>query len=248
MNKFRLRNFEAHWKNFHVIKKLLEDRLRGNKGHLRQLLVDRAMLHQEFRTETRSCTFTETHRQIIIDLYILSTSHYSEVRIKAQKKLFSAVATFPYGYTVLTPYLKRSLQVDSNTHHEEFKGCLYVLLGPKSTPIVTRHDWHFVNEIWPTIVQSKPSEKPSVINLMGTLIETVHKHFPTISMKVQVPDKCVDGAKVLGFNSPRFTEPIVTEEEIREEIQTLVDISEKNKSYYFNTLDSLLSSIQDGNL
>lgn len=79
MNKFRGRDFESHWKNFHVIKKLLEDRLRGGKLHLRELLIDRIMLHQEFRTESRSFSFTETHRQILQNVYQLSVSHYSEV-------------------------------------------------------------------------------------------------------------------------------------------------------------------------
>lgn len=84
MNKFRGRDFETHWKNFHVIKKLLEDRLRGGKLHLRQLLIDRIMLHQEFRIESRNFTFTETHKQIIENLYRLSVSHYSEVSPKIQ--------------------------------------------------------------------------------------------------------------------------------------------------------------------
>lgn len=78
-NKFRGRDFESHWKNFHMVKKVLEDRLHQNKSHLRYTLIDRVMLHQEFRNESRTCSFTETHKQIILDLFELSVSHYSEV-------------------------------------------------------------------------------------------------------------------------------------------------------------------------
>lgn len=248
MNKFRLRDFQTHWKSFHITKKHLEDRLRGNKFHLRQILLDRVMLHQEFRSETRSCTFTETHRQIIVDLYTLSISQYSEVRIKAQQKLFSAVATFPYAYTVLTPLLKQSLQVDSNVHHEQFKGCLYVLLGPKMVPIISRHDWHFVNEIWTQLVTSKPSEKPSVISLMGAIVEIVYKNFPTISVKVQVHDGCLTAAKRLGQYCPTFGPPLVSEEEVQQGLETLAHITDRNIKMYNNILDTLLAAILTGNL
>lgn len=40
--------------------------------------------------------------------------------------------------------------------------------------------------LWPAIVCSKPSEKLSVIRLMENIVETVHKHFPTITISLQV--------------------------------------------------------------
>lgn len=247
MNKFRGRDFETHWKNFHVIKKVLEDRLRGGKRHLRQLLIDRVMLHQEFRTESRNFTFTETHRQIIVDLYQLSVSHYSEVRIRSQKKLFTAVSMFPYSYTVLTPFLKRSLQVDAKTNHEEFKGCLYVLLGPKSTPIITRHDWGFVRDIWPKLVTSTPSEKPSVINLMNLIIEAVHKHFPTIAIKLQVPQRCLDTVQLLKISQPLLN-VVITQDDIDLGMSDLEKCVERNRENYCGVIDELHEANVSGNL
>lgn len=67
-----------------------------------------------------------------------------------------------------------------------FQGTLYVLLGPKQNPLVTRHDWEMLLNLWPAIVRTKPSEKLSVIRLMENIVETVHKHFPTITISLQV--------------------------------------------------------------
>lgn len=248
MNKFRGRDFESHWKNFHVVKKLLADCLRGGKLHLRQLLIDRVMLHQEFRTESRSFTFTETHKQVLVNMYQLCVSHYSEVRIKAQKKLFVAVGTFPYSYSVLMPYLKQSLQIDTNKNHEEFKGCLFVLLGPKSTPLIARHDWNFVSEIWPYLVTSQPSEKPSVINLMNLIVEAVHKHFPTISIKMEIPQQCLDTALLLKNSVPKIDQSLVTEDEIQFGLTELQVISKKNEDTYCTIMDMLHDALTSGSL
>lgn len=247
MTKYRGRDFESHWKNFHLVKKVLADCLRGGKLHLRPLLIDRVMLHQEFRTESRSFTFTETHKQILVNLYQLSVSHYSEVRVRAQKKIFLAVSSFPYSYTVLTPLIKESLQIDSEKKHEEFKGCLYVLLGPKSTPIIARHDWSFVREIWPYLVTSMPSEKPSIINLMNMIVEAVHKHFPTISIKLEIPESCLAAADLLKLNTPTLNHLQVSEDEITYGIEELKRISTINEQIYVEILDSLHNAIS-GNL
>lgn len=248
MNKFRGRDFESHWKNFHAVKKLLADCLRGGKLHLRQLLIDRVMLHQEFRTESRSFTFTETHKQVLINMYHLSVSHYSEVRVKAQAKLFTAVGVFPYSYTVLMSNIKQSLQVDTKKNHEEFKGCLHVLLGPKSTPLIARHDWTFVHEIWPYLVTSMPSEKPSVINLMNLIVEAVHKHFPTISIRIDIPKGCLETADLLKMNVPRIDSVVLTDEDIQSGIDELKSISKKNEDTYNMVMDMLHTAMTSGNL
>lgn len=241
MTKYRGRDFESHWKNFHLVKKVLADCLRGGKQHLRPLLIDRVMLHQEFRTESRSFTFTDTHRHILHHLYQLSTSHYGEVRVRAQKKLFLAVSSFPYAYSALTPLIKTTLQMDCRSNHEEFKGCLYVLLGPKSTPIIARHDWTFVSEIWPCLVTSTPSEKPSVINLMNLMVDAVHKHFPTISIKLEIPERCLDAARVL-------TSLHISQREVDEGVLELERISALNEQLYGKVLDTLHGSVVSGNL
>ncbi|KAK4885236.1 hypothetical protein RN001_001507 [Aquatica leii] len=245
-NKFRGRDFESHWKNFHVVKKVLEDRLHQNKSHLRYTLVDRIMLQHEFRNESRTCTFTETHKQIIEDLFELSVSHYSEVRITAQKKLFATISTFLYSYKVIIPHITKILQLDPSEHHEKFKGCLYVLLGSKNGAIVSRHDWGLIKELWPLIIKSKTSEKPSIVNLMSALTDAVN-NFPTISIKFQMPDKCLTAAYELAKNYPN-----VSLEGFQETIdagpQMLETDYQRKVLCYNQTIDSLLNSCLNDNL
>ena len=73
--------YEAHWKNFRLAKKVLEDKLVGQKRHLRPLLISRTVLQHESLLERGSVCLTPTHRQILLNLLTLSTSHYSEVSL-----------------------------------------------------------------------------------------------------------------------------------------------------------------------
>ncbi|KAJ8979647.1 hypothetical protein NQ317_001354 [Molorchus minor] len=234
-------------KSFHMAKKLLEDRLHQKKLHLRHVLIDRVMLQQEFRIESRNCSFTETHKKILLDLFELSVSRYSEVRIAAQARLFGIISYFPYSYSVLTEKIKEILQLDSEKHHEKFKGCLYILLGPKSAPIVTRHDWEFIREMWPLIIKSMPSEKPSIISLMSSITDTIHKYFPTIAIKLIIPENVLKAAYNLNKNSPvcnlsQFQHVIDKGEEY------LISKSDKKKQAYEGALNSLLDAVEKGNL
>lgn len=82
IDRFGSKNcYEGHWKNFRMVKKVLEDKLVGQKRHLRALLIDRAMLQHELLLERGSLCLTPTHRQIMLNLLTLSTSHYSEVSL-----------------------------------------------------------------------------------------------------------------------------------------------------------------------
>jgi proteasome activator subunit 4 len=67
-----------------------------------------------------------------------------------------------------------------------FQGALYVLLGPKQNPLVTKHNWELLSELWYVLVTAMPSEKNSVIRLVEKLVESVHKHFPTITINIEV--------------------------------------------------------------
>ncbi|KAF5308174.1 hypothetical protein FQR65_LT06354 [Abscondita terminalis] len=245
-NKFRGRDFESHWKNFHVVKKVLEDRLHQNKSHLRYTLVDRIMLQHEFRNESRTCTFTDTHKQIIEDLFELSVSHYSEVRITAQKKLFSTLLTFLYSYQVIIPHITKILQLDPSEHREKFKGCLYVLLGSKNAGIITKHDWSLIKQLWPLIIKSKTSEKPSIVNLMGALTEAIN-NFPIISIKFEMPEKCLDAAYGLAKNYPQVS--LERFQEIIDAGPKLLKMEYQRKvSCYNETINSLLSACLNDNL
>jgi proteasome activator subunit 4 len=82
IDRFGSKNcYEGHWKSFRMVKKVLENKLVGQKRHVRALLIDRTMLQHELLLERGSMCLTPTHRQIMLNLLTLSTSHYSEVSL-----------------------------------------------------------------------------------------------------------------------------------------------------------------------
>lgn len=72
------------------------------------------------------------------------------------------------------------------THKIILQGTLNILLGPKRYPLILRHNWSVLNELWSTLVRTIPSEKLSIVKLIETLRDTVHKQFPTIALQLEV--------------------------------------------------------------
>lgn len=157
------------------------------------------------------------------------------------------------------------------------QGSLYVLLGPKQNPLVTRHDWEMLMNLWPAIVRTKPSEKLSVIRLMENIVESVHKHFPTITISLQVsvllsadfstwrcnhpqwscgpshlcqqiPELCLAAARQLWNSSPAPCFQVVSDEEVAIGMQQLEDRNQYNTDQYLALLDSLMDAMQQENL
>lgn len=169
------------------------------------------------------------------------------MRINAQAKIFAIISYFPYSYTVLTEKIKQTLRLDSQKYHEQFKGCLYLLLGPKSAPIMIRHDWNFIREIWPLLVKSMPSEKPSIINLVSSITDVVEKFFPTIAIKLVIPDSALQAAYRLAENRP-VCDLSNFQKEIQNGENYLSVKSSERREAYDGTVNALLEVLQNGNL
>lgn len=169
------------------------------------------------------------------------------MRISAQLKLFSIVSYFPHSYTVLTPRILEILKLNSEQNHPKFKGCLYVLLSPKNAPIVARHDWDLIKQLWPLIVKSMPSEKPSIVALIATLVEAVNRFFPTIAINLVFTKSCLDAAWALAKTTPPSD---------LQDFQAFIDNGEnylqlkcQNRYAAYNaTMDGLLDACINGNL
>ncbi|XP_063231181.1 proteasome activator complex subunit 4-like isoform X2 [Bacillus rossius redtenbacheri] len=239
-------SFEMHWKSHHTVKKTLGSKLFGRNKHLRLLLIDRATLQHDMLNQKVLLWLTPTHRTILLDLMTLSTSHYSEVRSRAQNRLFNTFNKFYYSYSALLPNMLENLKKDSNQHHELFKGTLYVLLGPKQLPVVTRRDWGVLRQLFPALVRSHPSEKLSVIRLLENIIDTVHKLLPTITIALEFPDDCLAAARRLA--SVGTPVPVVAEKDV-ERGKALQEARNKlNTENYLGLLNTLLDIVQEQHL
>lgn len=98
----------------------------GNNGWFPSLVLSRVNSQHHIRKLSATPVLTETHRTILMHLMTLSTSRYSEIRIRAQEKVEIALGYFPNAYIVLTPYIIKILQQDPTVHHDAYKVSLFV--------------------------------------------------------------------------------------------------------------------------
>ncbi|XP_046402715.1 proteasome activator complex subunit 4A-like [Ischnura elegans] len=252
LGRFKTRSdIDIEWKGFRSEKKVLEERLVRGKRHPRALLVERALLQHEARVQSAcssSSPLTYTHQCLMLNLLNLATSHYSEVRCRAQSVLATSLQYFSYSYTIIMPELLKILKEDSNVNHERFKGALYVLLGPKLQPLLTKHNWEMIIELWPTIIQMQPSEKLSVVKLVDSIEDTMHKHFLTITIELEIPDSCVEAAKKLWEYAPLPLDAKPGTDIVQAAKQELELRGKKNLELYFGVIGKLLDIIENTNL
>lgn len=122
LGKVRLREMHnERCKTFRIAKSVFEDKLVGNKNRMGPLILERCDIQHECRQLTQLVVLTETHKQIMLELFILAISRYADVRSKAQAGLFSALTSFPYSYTFIVPRLMDILAKDTEEHHDEYK-------------------------------------------------------------------------------------------------------------------------------
>ncbi|CAL1268748.1 unnamed protein product [Larinioides sclopetarius] len=125
--------FDARWKSFAMIKNIMENKLYGQKKHIRSLLIDRILLQHELRISERYILyFTNMHQLLMKDLLNLSTSHYSEVRKRAQNVLQNCLVHNGSAYKIILPHILENLHKDPMMCHEEFKipkSCIDVAKG-----------------------------------------------------------------------------------------------------------------------
>ena len=110
--------------NFQVAKKIVENKLIGNKGYLPELLLERTAIQHELRTINIINTFTETSKNIILNLFELSISQYTQIRVESQKVISAIFNDFPNAYQTIIPCIMEVLKRDTEVHHDAYKVCI----------------------------------------------------------------------------------------------------------------------------
>lgn len=196
--------------------------------------------------------FTELHKQLMKDLMLLATSHYSEVRCQAQETLFNCFRSFPFSYRLTLPDLVKNLGKDEDSNHEQFKGSLYLLLGRRNSSLLTARDWSTLNILWPALVNAKHSEKPSIIRLLDFEITGfVRKYFDTLALSVDIPDSCVAVAKTVWTRNKSNPKPAFdcpSNEEIQKALQIAKKRNDTNIDLYKDLVEKLVSLMESTNL
>lgn len=106
---------------FLATKKIMEDKLTGDRGYIPQFLMERVAIQHELRKTNATRAFTPTSQDIMLNLFKLSISKYSRIRISAQIALSSIINDFPNAYQTLIPHIVDVLQQDTEVHHDAHK-------------------------------------------------------------------------------------------------------------------------------
>lgn len=243
-------DFDARWKGFQAVKKTLENRLSRHKQHIRALLVDRAQLQHEMRVLYRyQVWFTSLHRDLLMDLFKLSTNHYSEVRMQAQEVLGKSIQCYPRSYHFIVDDIVHLITSSNDITHEQFKGALYVVLGKKQRTFLTAGDWDLLSRLWPALVAARHSEKPSIIWLLDNISESLQKYLNTTQIQLKVPASSLDVARSTWNGSdPQPKAPCPTEQEAAGSIAAEENLNKRRLELYETLVHSLVGLLEGGAL
>lgn len=175
-------------------------RAQPGPARLRMLLADAARLQDEARLDlVCEAGITPSALRALHALYDLAINTYSTVRILAQIRLYWMLSHYPYSYRALVPRLARLLAAggEGDEWHARHKGALFIMLGPRTGPIVAKQDWEIVAELWPAILNAPLSEKPSILKLEQAFADTLHRHFPAVNTTLRISDTAVEAARVV---------------------------------------------------
>ncbi|XP_061787911.1 proteasome activator complex subunit 4B-like [Nerophis lumbriciformis] len=251
----RKKEFDSRWKNFTLVKKSMENRLHGNKQHIRALLVDRVLLQHEMRklvVEGRE--YKEVHQKLLCDLLLLSTSTYSQVRSRAQSVLTTALVTFSFSHRDMIPRIVQLLSPQhTNGTQQQLKGALYCLLAAYSSVSLVR-DWDCVGTMWPALVRCGLSpamtlEEHSVGQVLDDIIDRIHRQHDTIGIFFTVSESCVEIAKQIArSHNPAPSSETATVEELKEGLQRQQIRNVVNARKYEKLVNDLLDCLEDREL
>ncbi|XP_058802846.1 proteasome activator complex subunit 4A-like [Phymastichus coffea] len=248
MNRAKaLINLNSHRRYFRAQKASLENKITGDKGYFPTILLTRVEIQHALRNVQSARSFTATSKNIVMNLFKLSISQYSAIRSLAQTILLDVMNDYPNAYQFITDEIIEVFDRDTETHHDAYKGALY-LLNKISKNLLKVGDWQMFNKLLPAFVLAKPSEKLTVIAQQTLAVQVFMKCYNTINIKLEVPNSCIEAASKLWTCGVQPISPPPTEQQIQLGIETLRIRGEENLKLYYDTLDKLLNAILEKNL
>lgn len=180
--------FDSQIKSYQLSKQFQDFKLCRTRKDIRAVVATRVIIQQDLRDEVSSPHFSKSHRQLMLDMIKLSTSHYSAVRSLAQSKLFKIFNVYPFAYRTVIDDIVQYLKMDPNENHEAFKGALYLVGTNRRHRLILRPDWEVVEKLWLGLLKTQLSEKLSILRLMDSITDGINNEFQTIATNIQVDD------------------------------------------------------------
>lgn len=235
--------FDVQLKSFKSVRFFQEYTLTAHKQDIRAIQASRVLMQQDCRDELTSPEFTASHKTIMINLLKLATSHYSAVRSLAQTRLFTMIGTYVLSYKSILDEIINYLALDSNEHHECFKGILFIIGGTRRGRLILQNSWDTIEKLWLALLKTNLSEKPSVVRLMDNINDAMHNEFLTVSIEIHIPDKCVDIALKIAPQPNSISETDIALGREREKRSNAY-----NLTTYYNILNSILEITHNNSL
>uniref|UniRef100_A0A2A4JML8 Proteasome activator complex subunit 4 C-terminal domain-containing protein n=1 Tax=Heliothis virescens TaxID=7102 RepID=A0A2A4JML8_HELVI len=250
---------EARLRSYGALERALDgrggppDRRGGTRGwgaaRLRMLAADAARLHDDARYDlVCEAGITPSALKALHALADLSVNTYSSVRILAQIRLYWMLSHYPYSYRALVPKLAAILAEggEGDEWHARHKGVLFMMLGPRTGPLVAKQDWDVVRTLWPAILNAPLSEKPSMVRLEQAFSDSLHRHFPTVNTRLTMSIESVIAAAVLLTEEQR-TEPHF-KELLNASLAKEQETSDKCEKQYNELIMELIKVVETPNI
>lgn len=236
-------SFDSQQKSYQLSKQFQDYKLCRTRKDIRAVVATRVIIQQDLRDEVSSPLFTNTHRQLMLDLIKLSTSHYSAVRTAAQSKLFKVFNVYPFAYRTVIDDIAEYLKLDPNENHESFKGALYLIGTNRRHRLLLRPDWEIVEKLWLSLLKTQLSEKLSILRLMDSIIDGINNEFQTIATRIEVSDElAIMGAELLVNKSE------LPADFLKFGAAQLAEKNEFNHKKFLTIIDSILRYTQENSL
>lgn len=151
-------------------------------------------------------------------------------------------STYSYSYQVILDPAIELLSADHSEEkvsHESFKGALYLILGHKDKTMLTKHDWQTLYKLWPSILKSRHSEKPSVAKLIDNIFKCLVKYSETFAIATQITENEEIVRKALEIAPMQIDAKAIAEG--KEKMQRK---NKSNESLYDNLVDVLCNDLE----
>ncbi|XP_060826320.1 proteasome activator complex subunit 4-like isoform X1 [Bombus pascuorum] len=236
----------VNYRNIKRAHRMMKDMLVRKKGIMGSFVLLCAEVQHKTRSYLQFFNLTEAHKKIMLKVFRLATSRYSDVRCQAQRILFRAFHHLTLSSRIIVPKLLDILRADPEADHEAYKGALNILIDSQET--IIEHDWNKLRDLWTTLVLSKPCEKLSIIRLKEDVVKYISKQFTTIAITSKIPNTCLEIATALWKTNlqPTLSQP--TEDEIVEGSKIAQAFNESNLASYNGLIDDLLNALLEKNL
>ncbi|CAF1453615.1 unnamed protein product, partial [Adineta ricciae] len=121
--------------------------------------------------------FTEMDKQVVNKVVELSMNRYSDIRANAQQSLFVLLNRYHLSYELIVNRLLELLNASEEVNHDEFKGCLYILLGTDSFFLPEKRSWPLLEKLWPAIAYTEHATRASTQDLIMQIRQKIFERF-----------------------------------------------------------------------